>query len=492
MRRILAFVLAITLAYTTPLSAQQAPPASFADLAEKLSPAVVNISTTARVNVNAEDLQGFMPDMPEFPEGSPFNDFFKDFMEKHKEALPKNRKVNAMGSGFIVDPKGYVVTNNHVVQGAEEVTVILQDNTNLKAKIVGKDKKTDLALLKVETSKPLPAVGWGNSDKMRVGDWILAIGNPFGLGGTVTAGIISARARDINSGPYDDYLQTDASINRGNSGGPMFNLAGEVIGVNTAIFSPTGGSIGIGFAIPSSLAQGVIAQLKDHGYTKRGWIGVKIQNVTEDIAQNLGLPKAQGALVSSVDKSGPAKNSGLKTGDVIMTFDGKEVNEMRRLPRIVAETPINKEVDLNVWRDGKTIQLKTKIGELPNKDEEDEPVTTSDGGKGKDKPTEQTPIAETKVSDLGIGIASLTPALRKKYKLNDASKGLVITSVDQDSAAAETGMAEGDVIVEVNQAPATKTADVVTAAKAAKDRKKPLLLLLESNGDQRFVAIQLP
>src|SRR6202789_574107 len=275
-----------------------------------------------------------MPDLPpdlQLPPGSPFEQFFHDFQEKQKNA-PHKHKATALGSGFIIDPAGYIVTNNHVIQDADEITVILQDDTNLTATVVGKDKKTDLALLKVTTKKTLPSVGVGDSDKARVGDWIIAIGDPYGLGGTVTAGIISARARDINSGPYDEYLQTDAPINRGNSGGPMFDMDGNVVGVNTAIFSPSGGSIGIGFAIPSALVHNVIDQLREHGHIRRGWLGVRIQMVTQDIADSLGLDHAHGALVSSVTPDGPAAQGGLQAGDVILTFDGREVPEMRRLP----------------------------------------------------------------------------------------------------------------------------------------------------------------
>ncbi len=306
-------------------------------------------------------LQEVPPDL-QLPPGSPFEEFFHDFMEKQKNAPHTKHKATALGSGSIIDPSGYIVTNYHVVQDADEITVILQDDTNLTATVVGKDKKTDLALLKVETKKPLPSVAWGDSEKARVGDWIVAIGDPYGLGGTVTAGIISARARDINSGPYDEYLQTDAPINRGNSGGPMFNMDGEVVGVNTAIFSPSGGSIGIGFAIPSSLAKNIVDQLREHGHIRRGWLGVRIQMVTKDIADSLGLDHAKGALVSSVTPDGPAAKAGVQAGDVIISFDGKEVPEMRRLPLMVAETEVDKAVNMTVFRKGKEIALKVKQG----------------------------------------------------------------------------------------------------------------------------------
>jgi serine protease Do len=377
-------------------------PDGFADLAEKLLPAVVNISSTQVSHERAQ--RG--PEIPQFPPGSPFEEFFRDFLDRNRPDAPP-RRVTSLGSGFVIDPSGYVVTNNHVIEDADEITVILQDNTNLKAKLVGKDTKTDVALLKVETDKPLPAVKWGNSDKARVGDWIIAIGNPFGLGGTVTAGIISARARDINSGPYDDYLQTDASINRGNSGGPMFNLDGEVIGINTAIFSPSGGSIGIGFAIPSSLAHNVVDQLRQFGVTKRGWLGVRIQTVTDDIAENLGLPKAKGALVAGVTEGGPAEKGGIQPGDVITAFDGKDVPDMKRLPRIVAETPIDKEATVDVWRKGKSTRLKVKVGELKEEEADDKSGT----------PAPEAQPRET-ATVLGLTLSALTDQLRERYKID--------------------------------------------------------------------------
>src|SRR6185437_2739109 len=277
-----------------------------------------------------------------------FEEFFKDFLDRnmprgqHPDALP--RHATSLGSGFIIDPSGLVVTNNHVIADADQITVTLQDDTSFKAEVVGKDGKTDLALLRIKSSKPLPFVKFGDSDKSRVGDWVLAIGNPFGLGGTGTAGILSARAREINSGPYDDFLQTDAAINRGNSGGPMFNMDGDVIGINTAIFSPSGGSIGIGFAIPASEAKPVIEQIEKYGHARRGWLGVNIQSVNDEIAESLGLDKPKGALIASVFDGGPAQKACIQPGDVVLTFDGKSVVDMRHLPRIVAETPIDKTV----------------------------------------------------------------------------------------------------------------------------------------------------
>ncbi len=460
-----------------PAAAHSGPP-GFADLAEKLLPAVVNISTTQTVSAH-EDMPDLPPDL-QLPPGSPFEEFFKDFMEKHKG---EKHKATSLGSGFIIDPSGFIVTNYHVVQDADEITVILQDDTNLSAKVIGKDKKTDLALLKVESKKPLPAVNWGDSDKVRVGDWVIAIGDPYGLGGTVTAGIISARARDINSGPYDEYLQTDAPINRGNSGGPMFDMDGDVVGVNTAIFSPSGGSIGIGFAIPSSLAKNVIDQLRDHGHIQRGWLGVRIQMVTQDIADSLGLDKAKGALVSSVTPEGPAAEGGLQSGDVILTFDGKDVPEMRRLPLMVAETEVGKTVDMGVFRKGANVTLKIKIGELSAKEEPE--TATEDQGQPK---TPAVPETE-KLEYLGMSIAPLSDSLRTKYEVKKDVNGVIVTAITPDGIAAEQGLEVGDVVSEAAQQDVKNVGDLAEQVKEAKKDSKPLLLLVNRKDDLRFVAI---
>jgi serine protease Do len=477
-------LLVVSFALPTATSAQAQgrvnAPDSFADLAEKLLPAVVNISTT---QVNKERQQQRGPEIPQFPPGSPFEEFFRDFFDRNRpEAQP--RRTTSLGSGFIVDGSGYIVTNNHVIEDADEVTVILHDDTNLKAKIIGHDAKTDIALLKVEASKPLPFVKFGDSDKSRVGDWVVAIGNPFGLGGTVTQGIISARARDIQSGPYDDYLQTDASINRGNSGGPMFNMAGEVIGVNTAIFSPSGGSIGIGFAIPSSLASPVVAQLREYGKTRRGWLGVRIQSVTDEIAESLGLTKPRGALVAGVTEQGPAEKAGLEAGDVILRFDGRDITEMRRLPRVVAETPIDKEVNVLVWRKGKEQTVKAKVGEL----KEDEVAAAT--AKPDDTKQEQAPRGG--VSILGLTLSDLTGALRSQFKLANEAKGVVVVDVAPNSPASEKGIRPGELIIEVAQDKVDNPNDVkakIDKARAAK--RKSILLLVERQSDQRFVVLPL-
>jgi len=457
-------------------------PESFADLAEKLLPSVVNVSTSQSSKpATPGETRRRGPEMPQFPPGSPFEEFFKEFFERNRPDAPP-RRATSLGSGFVIDASGLVVTNNHVVADADEITVILQDDTSLKAELVGHDPKTDLALLRVKPNKPLPALTWGESDASRVGDWVLAIGNPFGLGGSVTAGILSARQRDINSGPYDDFIQTDASINRGNSGGPLFNMKGEVIGVNTAIFSPSGGSIGIGFAIPSSLARPVIEQLKEFGRTRRGWLGVRIQGVTDEIAESLGLGKARGALVASVTEKGPAAAAGIQAGDVILRFDGREISEMRRLPRVVAETAIDKKSKVVVWRKGKEVSLDVTVGELEEKEEADVAVsgTPSPGGK------------PTTVETLGLSLSGLSADLRQKFSIGDEIAGVVVTAVAADSAAAEKGIRAGDVILEVGQEEVKAPADIAAKVDAArKANRKSLLLLIDRQGDLRFVALRI-
>ena len=478
-----------------------APAAGFADLAERLLPAVVNISTSQTLNQHrgngkpgqpgqqGKPQPNEAPEMPQFPPGSPFEEFFKDFFDKQgKDQNAPPRRATSLGSGFIVDAKkGFVVTNNHVIQDADEITVILHDDTNLKAEVVGRDTKTDIALLKVATDHGLVAVPWGDSDRIRVGDWVLAIGNPFGLGGTVTAGILSASARDINAGPYDDFLQTDASINRGNSGGPMFNLAGEVIGINTAIFSPSGGSVGIGFAIPSALAHTVVAQLAEYGHTRRGWLGVRIQGVTPEIAESLGVPKPHGALVASVTAKGPAAAAGILPGDVVTLFDGKEVSEMRRLPRIVADTPINKSVPVVVWRKGKQLTVQVKVGELEAAEESGLLASATDEP-GKAPPA---PAAPVKTFDrLGLKIAPLSAELRQQFEIAADAKGVVVTEVQSGSPAADKGIRAGDLILEVSQQEVTNPADVAAQVEKARgEGKKSVLLLVDRGGDLRFVAL---
>ncbi|MCC7305795.1 MAG: DegQ family serine endoprotease [Alphaproteobacteria bacterium] len=458
-------------------------PGSFADTVEGLLPAVVNISSTQK----AEEPQDF-PEMPQFPPGSPFEDFFDQFMQRR--GMDENTPAvppASLGSGFVIDAeKGFIVTNNHVVRDAEDIRVTFQDNETLDATLVGHDEKTDLAVLKVDvTKKKLTAVKFGDSDILRVGDWIVAIGNPFGLGGTVTAGIVSARQRDINAGPYDDFIQTDASINRGNSGGPMFDLKGEVIGINTAIFSPSGGSIGIGFAIPSSLAKPVINQIIEFGRTRRGWLGVRIQNMTPEIAESLNLPKNEGALVASVMAKGPAKDAGLQAGDVILEFNGQRLNETRHLPRIVAETPIGSDVDIVYWRGGKENHTKVKVAELEKAEDEGLVETGADA-----KPRSEK--GDVKIPSVGLTLSALSEQQRREYNVPAEVKGIAVTKVENMSEAAIKGFLEGDVIVEVNQQPVAtpkEAADIID--KAQKAGRTSVLMLVNREGDVRFVALRL-
>ena len=459
-------------------------PDSFADLAERLLPTVVNVSTTQAVPELKQE------NVPQFPPGSPFEDFFKEFFEHHQNApnqAPENRP-SSLGSGFVIDAEnGYIVTNNHVISGAEEIKIILHDDSTLDAELVGTDEKTDLAVLKVKTDKPLVAATWGDSDQAPVGSWVVAIGNPFGLGGTVTAGIVSARQRDINAGPYDDFIQTDASINRGNSGGPMFNTNGEVIGVNTAIFSPSGGSVGIGFAVPSTLAKGVVEQLIKYGKTRRGWLGVRIQVVTDEIAESLGLKKASGALVASVTPDGPAEKSGLKAGDIILSFNGQKIESMRNLPRIVAETDVGKKSNVTIWRDKTEKTLKVELGEL-EKAEEDGLLATASPSKAQ----KSGKTKAHKIDAIGLSVAKVTPDLAETYGLDEGEQGLVITKVESDGSAAKKGLSKGEVIVEIDQTPITEPKDVKARIKAAEEEdRKSILLLVKNGSDLRFVALKI-
>ena len=481
-----ALALPVLPGFLPPAVARPAPD-SFADLAARLLPAVVNISSSQTVTAQSGDRPGLGPDLPQFPPGSPFEQLFRDFMEhnrkNHDNPQAPPRKMQSLGSGFIIDPKGIVVTNNHVIEGADEITVTLQDGTSLKATLVGRDTKTDIAVLQVTPEKPLPALVFGDSDGSRVGDWVLAIGNPFGLGGTVTAGIVSARGRDIQQGPYDNFIQTDAPINRGNSGGPLFNMDGEVIGINTAIYSPSGGSIGIGFSIPSNLARTVVAQLRDFGHPRRGWLGVKIQQVTPDIAESLGLKEASGAMVAAVDDNGPAAAAKLHTGDIILKFDGQDVKEMRTLPRIVAETAINKQVPVTVWRDGKEATLQVKIGELPD---DQQPQVAS---VNPDRPEPAKPL---ELSGLGLQLAPITPDARDKYQIAQDQKGVLITDVGQGTPAADRGLKAGDVIVEVQQEEVASPAEVQDRVeKVRKSGRASVLLLVQSSDGLRWVPLSL-
>jgi serine protease Do len=477
-----AFLVLFSLAVALPAQAQNAPE-NFADLAEDLLPTVVNVSTTqAMPEVGPEQ------ELPQFPPGSPFEDFFQEFFERHQNSPQQApSRPASLGSGFVIDAEnGYIVTNNHVIRDAEEIKIILQDDSTLDAELIGTDDKTDIAVLKVITDKKLVAAKWGDSDKARVGSWVVAIGNPFGLGGSVTAGIVSARQRDINAGPYDEFIQTDASINRGNSGGPMFNMDGKVIGVNTAIFSPSGGSVGIGFAVPSSLAEGVVEQLIKYGKTRRGWLGVRIQVVTDEIAESLGLKETHGALVASVSKDGPAEKSGIKAGDIILEFNGKKIESMRNLPRIVAETEVGKSSKVEIWRNKSRKNVTVQLGEL-EKAEENGMIDMPGPGT-----TSAPKVDDVVIEDLNLSLATITPGLRQKYGINEDRSGVVITKVNQGSDASEKGLQEGEVISEVDQKDVTSPDDVKNLLAVAKNEdRKSVLLLLSRGGDLRFVALKI-
>jgi len=479
-RRTVAAVVACAALMLAPVPVEARGPQSVAPVAEKLVEAVVNISTSQI----AKGPQG-VP-LPQVPDGSPFQEFFDDFFNQ-PGAPGRQRMVSSLGSGFVIDGKeGLVVTNNHVIADADEIIINFSDGSKLKVdKVLGRDAKTDLALLKVTPKKPLPDVKFGPSSVLKVGDWVMAIGNPFGLGGSVTVGIISAKQRDINSGPYDDYLQTDAAINKGNSGGPLFNMDGEVIGVNTAIISPTGGSIGIGFAVPSDVAVNVINQLKEFGETRRGWLGVRIQTVTEDIAATLGVKENTGALVAGVDPTSPAQKAGIEPGDVILTFDGREIASMRGLPRIVAQTPIGKSVDVEVLRKGTAITLQVEVARLDESD--------PDSGRASKRGDEPDGMVDPEGVLLGVTLAPLDDTARKAYGLKDSVNGVVVTQIDENSPAAGKGVRVGDVIVEVAQGAVASLEDVAkNIERVTRSGRKAVLLRIEdARGDTRFVAVPL-
>lgn len=490
-----SFSLTTATPFTAPAAAQVQPagPDSVADLAEGLLDAVVNISTSQ--NVKSDD----KAPIPQVPEGSPFQDFFDEFFKgEGGEGSNQGQTVNSLGSGFVIDPSGFIATNNHVIEGADDIEVNFANGSKLKAKLVGTDPKTDLALLKVEPKAPLKAVPFGDSRTMRIGDWVMAIGNPFGLGGSVTVGIISARGRNINAGPYDNFIQTDAAINRGNSGGPLFNMKGEVIGINTAIISPSGGSIGIGFSVPTELAQNIFTQLREFGETRRGWLGVRIQPVTDDISESLGMTEAKGALVAGIIKGGPVDNGSIETGDVIIRFDGKDVDEMRDLPRVVAESPVGKAVDVVLLRDGKEMTVKVTLGRLEDGEEQAnaEDAATPDEGKKDEGTTPDTGAqAEPEKADLvlGMGIDDLDEDARKTFSIVESVKGVVITEVAPDSAAAERGIVPGDVIVEIGQEAVTTADEVKTRITKLKseDRRNVLMMIANRTGALRYITVRI-
>jgi serine protease Do len=455
-----------------PALAQKRGPESVAPIAEGLIEAVVNISTSQAI----KGPQG-LP-LPSVPKGSPYHEYFDEFFDNKNGRSPQDRTVSSLGSGFIVDGKqGIIVTNNHVIDGAEEIQINLHDGSKLKAELLGKDVKTDIAVLKVTPKAPLKEVKFGSSAAIRVGDWVMAIGNPFGLGGSVTLGIISAKARNINSGPYDDYLQTDASINKGNSGGPLFNMDGEVVGVNTAIISPTGGSIGIGFAVPADTVAPVVQQLEQYHEVRRGWLGVKIQSVSEDIADTIGIPENSGALIAAVTPGGPAAKGGIEAGDVITKFDSEDITGMRTLPRLVARAPIDKQVPVELLRKGERRTVQITVGRLS---EEDERVT----GDGDQK----TPGGNTDV--LGLKLSALTDALRSKYGIDKGVNGAVVDDVDPKSPAAPNIKA-GDVIVQAANEPVLGPQDVTRRVESIKksNRKTMMLEVEDAKGGHRFVSV---
>ena len=453
--------------------AAQSGQASFANLAERLSPAVVNISTTSFSKPSAQGIPGI-------PQGSPLEDLFKDFLDK--QGGGKSEKVQSLGSGFVIDAMGIIVTNNHVIDGADKIEVTFMDGTTLPATLQGADDKTDIAVLKVKPKKPLVAAPLGDSNKARVGDWVMAIGNPFGLGGSVSVGIISALNRDIHAGNYDDFIQTDAAINRGNSGGPLFNTSGEVIGVNSAIISPSGESVGIGFAVPTSTVMPVVAQLIKYGETRRGWIGVRIQSVNPDIAETLGLGKPRGALVAGVSDKGPAALAGVTIGDVFVAFNGQPIREMRDLSRLVAETEIGSTVPAVVQRDGKLVTLELKVAKL---------AVVETASKADDQEAD-SPNEDKVTLLLGMGLVAIDDATRAEFDLGEDADGVLVVSVDENSAAAEKGLLPGDIIVAMAQKPVSTPAEMAVLLKIEKKSgRSSVLLKVATGGDTHFMALPL-
>ena len=462
-------------------------PDSLADEAAAVSDAVVNISATQSIEDKHAEA------VPDHQQGTPFDDLFEEFYKKRQQqggedgSRHAEHRSNSLGSGFVIDPAGIIITNNHVIADANEITVIFTDGQKLRAKVIGKDTKVDVAVLSVTPPKPLKAVKFGDSEKMRVGDWVMAVGNPFGLGGTVTAGIVSARHRNIESGPYDNYIQTDAAINKGNSGGPLFNMAGDVIGINTAILSPSGGSIGIGFATPASTVVPVIDQLQHYGEVRRGWLGVRIKNVDDDIADSLDLGPVRGALVEGVDAKGPAKVGGIQTGDVIVKFAGQDIKDSQDLPKLVAQAPVGRDVAVVLMRAGKEITKSVRLGLLD--DGEKHPVNASlQQGQAPSKPAVEAP-AQTA---LGMTFSGLTSEARQKYTIGDqVASGVVISGVAPNSPAAEKRLRPGEVLVEIDQEPVKQPADAAMKFKALKSdgKKSALLLVANAQGEVRFVAV---
>lgn len=482
MPRFSALVFSIVALFFSCTAAKAAPfpPQDFTSLVAKVMPAVVNISTTQKTTSRSEypyDTSPSNPLMDDFKKY--FDQLYPEGNNNSEDSIPQN----SLGSGFIIDPTGYIVTNYHVVTDADEIIVTVGKEEQYKAKLIGRDSKTDLALIKINAHHKLPYVTFGNSDSVKVGEWVIAIGNPFGLGESVSAGIISARARDINSGPFDDFIQTDAAINRGNSGGPLFDLNGKVIGINTAIYSPSGGSVGIGFAVPAALAAPVIEQLKAKGKVERAWLGVKVQNVTDDIAESIGMKNTHGALVVDVTRLSPADKAGLIPGDVITSFNGQEILEMKKLPRLVAETSINSTAEVALLRKGSPMKLQVKLGTLLDNDV-GEPATNL--------PDEEIVIPDTAKEILGLTIAPLDSSLRLRYGIPTNIKGLLVMDVNKKSKAATKGVVIGDVIASANQEAVEEATDLIDILKRTKKEHRPSILLrVIRNGEARFIALPI-
>ena len=481
MRAFVGLIMALVVVLATGMRAEaRGAPDSFADLAEQVSPAVVNITTSTIVAQRTGN-------QPMIPEGSPFEDFFRDFLDRNQpggpngnDNAPRQRRSQALGSGFVISEDGFIVTNNHVIEGADEILIeFFNGGGELPAKVIGTDPNTDIAVLKVESDKPLPFVTFGDSDIMRVGDWVMAVGNPLGQGFSVSAGIVSQRNREL-SGAYDDYIQTDAAINRGNSGGPLFNMDGEVVGVNTAILSPNGGSIGIGFAMSSAVVKRVVDQLKEFGETRRGWLGVRIQDITDDIAEAMGLESTNGALITDVP-DGPAKDAGILPNDIILSFDGTEVTDTRELVRIVGNAPVGKAVRVVILREGQTETLKITLGRR-------EDASAASG----DAPGEDTPEAPAEGKVLGMTLGELDDIRREDLGLPPAAEGLVVLDIDEDSEAFEKGIRAGDVVAEAGQEAVNSIDGLQARLDAAKDGgRKSVLLLVRRDDNPRFVALTL-
>ena len=463
----------------------RAAPESFADLIDQVGPSVVLI-TAKEQRPERETAESSMPQLPEqFREG-PLRDFFERFFEHGMPGVPMpepHENRTALGSGFIISSDGTVVTNNHVVGESEKVEITLKDGSHFPARLLGKDDKTDLAVLRIDADRPLPSVGWGDSDKMRVGDWVVAVGNPFGLAGTATAGIVSSRGRDLGSGPYDDFIQIDAPLNSGNSGGPLFNGDGQVVGVNTAIFTPNGGSIGIGFAIPSNIAEKIVTELQEKGSVQRGWLGVAIQPVTPEVAESLALNKPEGALVAAVTDGSPAAKAGVRQGDVVLAFNGTPVTTPRELSRAVADSTIHSKATLAVWRDNREVTLDVRVGEMSRQvaSAEERPERSAKPHRG-----------GVELSALGLTLAPIDSRTRARYGLPKDARGALVASVDERADAADKGLKPGDVITRVNQEAIAGPSDVASAVDKAKAaHRKSILLLVEREGNQRFVAVDL-